>query len=250
MGLIDNTTSAVKVSIGTTAQRPTGAAGLVRYNSNTNVIEFYSNTAIGAGWVGIGVQDGSSQSSAAPSGYYIKQNYPGSTSGTYWIKPASAVNAIQMYVDMSTDGGGYDMYPCTGCTATSYRTDGTGSCPTGTDFVIGRTRNHWSLLINRYGTGYLNNCGAVYKTGGGGNYTGCIMRDPTSYGSGCSDWRVSDGGKWWLRDTTHSEPNGDYNAYGWLSIYGSTGAGSDIGMNDGGAMSTGANYVCSTNAKP
>lgn len=43
-------TDAIKVPVGTTAQRPTGADGYIRYNSSLNRFEGYANSA----WGGIG----------------------------------------------------------------------------------------------------------------------------------------------------------------------------------------------------
>ena len=37
------TTGAVKISAGTIAQRPTGVAGMIRYNTSNNVLETYIN---------------------------------------------------------------------------------------------------------------------------------------------------------------------------------------------------------------
>ena len=190
--------------------------------------------------------DGSSSGRGPYSGQALKNAFPSLASGTYWIRP-NGNSAIQMYVDMSTDGGGYDMYQCSGCSATSYANQGSG-CPAGTYYVYGRTRDHWNVLLSRYGSGWMSNVGSVYKPNGGGNFTGCIMRNPTYYGSGCGEWQVGDGGKWWIRNNTHSEPNGDYSGYGWQQIYFGTGL-DPIGFNDGGAYSSGSSYICSTNAK-
>ena len=242
-------TGPLNLPVGNTAQRPANTTGTIRYNVDTFNLEYFANTsgATTGQWVSISaVKNGLTASGAAVSGYQLKQDFPAFASGTYYIAPTGGT-AVSMYVDMTADGGGYDFYQCTGCSATSYNTDG-GSCPTGTRHFHGRSVDHWAIIWNRYGSGYATTCGGVYKTSGGGNYTGCIMRNPASYGSGCSDWRVNDGGKWWLRNSTTGEPNGDYNGNGWLSCGGS--AGSDIGLNDGGAYSTGSNYICSTNAKP
>ena len=55
-----NTTTALKLPIGTTAERPTGANGLVRYNSTLTTFEGYKNGAwgaIGGGATGGGPDD-------------------------------------------------------------------------------------------------------------------------------------------------------------------------------------------------
>ena len=76
----------------------------------------------------------------------------------------------------------------------------------------------------------------------------------SSYGgsSNASDWRVKDGGKWWLRDNAYGEPNGDYGLNGLLG-----GGGlpnpytlTDIGFNDlTNNYLTGNYYLVSTNTK-
>ena len=82
------------------------------------------------------------------------------------------------------------------------------------------------------------------------------MRDPRFYGTGTEDWRTGDGGRWWLRNSTFGEPNGDYAARAWLGLvaggYSMVGySGGDIGFNDGTASYlTGTSYLVSTNAKP
>ena len=75
----------------------------------------------------------------------------------------------------------------------------------------------------------------------------CAMRNPTSYGSGCSDWKVPDGGRWWLRDSTYGEPNGDYDGNCWLSMYNHSAG--DIQFNDGNCSYATTKYLCSTNDK-
>ena len=55
--------------------------------------------------------DGLSEGTAGSSAWQIKQNYPSSTNGIYWIKN-SAVNGgapFKIYADMTTDGGGWTL---------------------------------------------------------------------------------------------------------------------------------------------
>ena len=75
------------------------------------------------------------------------------------------------------------------------------------------------------------------------------MRDPRYYGSGVPDWKVPDGGKWWLRDSAFTEPNGDYVYNAYLAIYSLNSSGS-FTFNDGNAnANTGTTIICSTNVK-
>lgn len=43
--VICNSTGAITVPVGTTAQKPTGVNGMIRYNSNTAKFEVYANSS-------------------------------------------------------------------------------------------------------------------------------------------------------------------------------------------------------------
>jgi len=232
---------------GDTRTAGVAGAGTIRWNSADELLQYSDGSEWGD--ISEGAPDGSSCDKAATDGYQLKQDHPNLPSGNYSIKPGGTSACITMYVNMDSakDGGGWDFYACGGCSAHSYATN-SNSCPAGTDLVMSRSKGHWEAMLAYKDTGWYLNTGSVYKTSGGGNYTGCYMRS-SHYGSGCSGWQVKDGGRWWLRDSTHSEPNGDYSGNGWLRIYGGTSPNS-LGFNDGGAYSTDGNYVCSTNAKP
>jgi len=68
-------------------------------NFNTSKTRFYAE------------KDGLSPNTASTSAYQIKQDYPSSTDGFYWIKNAN-INAgvpFKIYADMTTDGGGWTL---------------------------------------------------------------------------------------------------------------------------------------------
>lgn len=68
-------------------------------NFNTSKTRFYAE------------RDGLSPNTASTSAYQIKQDYPSSTDGFYWIKNAN-INAgvpFKIYADMTTDGGGWTL---------------------------------------------------------------------------------------------------------------------------------------------
>ena len=97
---------ALTLPVGTTGERPgSPVAGMARYNTTTSTIEYYN----GSTWTGLGLQDGSSEANAAPSAAYIKAITSTTISGTYWIKNSSMSVAVQVYCDMSYDGGGWMM---------------------------------------------------------------------------------------------------------------------------------------------
>jgi hypothetical protein len=215
---------------------------------------------------------GSSSSNPAPSGFWLSNNLrtPLSLpSGFYWIQSPTMPNALQMYVDMVQEGGGYDFFPITGGISTNLYGNNHSGHALGLDIVYPRSPQHWQAMRNYVtnvrgdtGNAFFQTCYAVYRmpgsTGGsrGGNYTSVIMRDPRFYGSGTEDWRTGDGGRWWLRNTTFGEPNGDYPARGYLGLaaggYTFVGySGGDISFNDITAgYALGGSYLVSTNAKP
>lgn len=67
------TTTALKLPIGTTAERPTGATGLVRYNSTLATFEGYKNGAWGA--IGGGATGGGSDDVFYENGQTVSSNY-------------------------------------------------------------------------------------------------------------------------------------------------------------------------------
>lgn len=248
MSIVDNSTSRSRLATGTNAQRPGSPVnGDQRLNTDGPYVEAYYNGT----WFPYGrLKDGLTSATAVDSGQQLVDVAPNASSGTYWVNPGGTNTAIQMYVNTTADGGGYDFYACTGCTATTLRTQ-TNGCPAGTDYAAPRSPNWWDAAWTWSGnSSYFAVMSGVYKTAGGSTYVSYAMRDPNYYGSGAPDWRVADGGRWWLRDTNYSEPNGDYTANGWLQNRGTSQSGTgDRTFNDGGAYSTGTNYICSTNLK-
>jgi hypothetical protein len=205
-----------------------------------------------------GAVDGLTPCTAATSGYQLSQDFPLYESGWYWIKSTSMPNPLQMYVDMTEEGGGYDFYFITGGPSVSYVTDTNGGTPLGLDLVMPRSKYHWRAMQNAVKlarpSGSFDNYFAtsygVYRNTDeyGGNFTNDVMN---SSGSAGTAWRVIDGGRWWLRDTAYSEPNGDYALNGLLSggMYENWDL-QDFNINDAGAYATYNYYLVSTNAKP
>jgi len=287
-----NDTGFVKIDTGTSATRPVSPTrNTTRFNSQTKRIEVFD----GASWNSDGlVNSGLSQFDPALSGQALATAFPELPSGYYWIQSSAMPNPLQMYVDMSAEGGGFDFYPIQNGTAhwavfaglTGSNSPEHSGIALGLDLWYPRSKYHWQAATNFVGSvlgetasNYQKYFQAipVYRTnstdtgaGDGQSYTSSIMRNPKHYGSGVADWRVPDGGRWWLRDTVFIEPNGDYLNYGLLGTSGSRvnnsgvsvgGNGylipepynlSDIQFNDIAAdryNSNGTFYLVSTNAK-
>ena len=234
--------------------------GFIGYNSEEEALEIYNGTE----WQSAGSAklDGSSPDKASTSGLQLVTDNPGISSGLYWIKSAQMPNALQMYVDTTYDGGGYDFYATKGSgPSVSYVTDNHAGVSLGLGLWEGRSRNCWlaaTYAVQALDSGnfasYWEGVGHVYKPNGGGNYTGCIMRSSYYGGNNCNEWRVATGNRWWIRDSTHSEPNGDYSGNGFQRIYGGSrpsvgSVSTNMGYNDGWAYSIGNYYLLSTNAK-
>jgi hypothetical protein len=219
--------------------------------------------------------DGSSSSYPARSGLDIKRNYPSKTSGLYWIQSEKMPNPLQMYVNLDSDcdGGGWDFYPISSGTSISTVNEIHSGIALGLDMVYPRSQGHWKAIY-RYTNnvlgdvnGYNQTVSKIYATEStvvagayptapslNGNYTSYIMRNPKYYETGAPDWKVPDGGRWWLSNSTFDEPNGDYYANAFLGLtavgYSLNSDGSISGWNDGyGSYITGTKYLVSTNLK-
>jgi hypothetical protein len=135
----------------------------------------------------------------------IKAADGNAVSGSYTIKPSNTV--VDVYCDMTTDGGGYDFYEVSAGLNTCAKTN-PNSCPDGMDIWVARTKNHWeSALSFAADTSYLSITGISKPSGGCGGCTSYAMNSGVSEQSA---WEAIDGGSWWIRNTTYIEPSGDY----------------------------------------
>lgn len=249
----------IKIPNWTDGTRPVGETGMFGLNTSSGGLEVYNGTE----WVSSGqiVNDGSSENSPALNGLSLARDFPTFNDGLYWIQNERMPSPLEMYVDFTEDGGGYDFYAIQNGTNVSRITDTHSGVALGLDLWEARSPQCWraaskavAFFDNANFASYWQGVGHVFKSTGGGNYTGCIMRSNHYGGSNCEDWRVLSGTKWWIRNTTHSEPNGDYSAYGFLRIYGNQisnpfNINTNMGFNDGGAYAIGTRYLVSTNAK-
>lgn len=95
----------LKLPIGTTAQRPASPTdGMLRKNSTTGAMEVYDTT--NAKWTGVGLLDGSTPGTAAPSASYIKQINPTAPDGIYYLNfAAGSAQPFAAYIIFSKSDG-------------------------------------------------------------------------------------------------------------------------------------------------
>ena len=174
----------LKVPSHTTSGRPTAEVGAFGFNTTTGELEVYVTINGTNQWYAItkAAPDGSSASEAATSGYQLLQDYPNTSQGVHWIKSSQMSSALQMYVDVSEDGGGYDFYYTNSGPSVNYANSSNAGSSLGLDMVYPRSKYHWRAMSKAasYFDGgnhnsYFNTMYAIHKTGGGGNYTGCIL---------------------------------------------------------------------------
>lgn len=194
--------------------------------------------------------DGSQKDRAAKSGYDLRKTHPELPSGFYWIQNNDMEKPRQMYVDMEKEGGGYDFLLFEGDAITAV-SKGKKAVP-GLDLVYPRSKEHLAAMLAFLAhesipvQAAMRTCGGVHRTTGSGSYAAYTMNSA----SGIPDWKVPDGGRWWLSDSPYSEPNGDYAYGGLLSLEGISEDGTITRFNDAHGVSTGTKYLLSTNAHP
>mgnify|MGYP001161110838 FL=1 len=167
-----------KLPTWTDATKPgSPAVGDVGYNTSTATLEFYD----GEDWLQIisSVKDGSSVAKAANSAQAIKDVQPSATSGLYYITVAGQ-GAVQVYCDMSTDGGGWTFV---------YKTHHANSHT----FVWPSSNSYYAANINPRDASYANTeCNLPNKYSGYGrtetsNATEFLI-EGYDYGSGNADF--------------------------------------------------------------
>lgn len=120
----------IKIPVGTTAQRPSGAVGKFRYNSSLDMPEYANNANA---WVPMNIP-GLTAGNPAPSAAYLYENgFITSGKGMYWIDTPNG-GVKQVFCDFDTlDENGNSGWMLVGTFVTDY--DWTNGCTTTRDAV-------------------------------------------------------------------------------------------------------------------
>jgi hypothetical protein len=172
----------------------------------------------------------------------ILRQQPNADDGEYEID--AGFGPVTVHCDMETDGGGYTSVAVDDGLETFRSTDANSCHALGMDIVVPRTRAHWASLLAQYDTTYFSIVPGISKPAPGGNFTTIAMNSDEVPPD---TWQALDGKEWWLRDTRYTEPNGDYTANCWLSMF--YWVVDDLRFNDGSCSASATSYICSTNDK-
>ena len=123
------------------------------------------------------------------------------------------------------------------------RTTDPHSCPAGFKIWSPRNKKDWTIIFNAMGNDYPQRPNLLIdvtrrKDGCGGCKDYAMKSDVPQQGS----WSTTDGSAWWLRDTTYSEPNGDYHANCYLEFTDMDPE--DVKFNDRDCHPWSSDYLC------
>jgi hypothetical protein len=134
----------------------------------------FALTGTTSNWVnGAPLNDGTSASSAANSAYAIKQAFPASADGYYWIKNPNINGGVpfRIYADMTTDGGGWTLIMCNAGNAGWNYTNAISLNPTSPSVNSNYSIIGWADYIKKSASGFQYMIDAKARRSYGGIWT-------------------------------------------------------------------------------
>ena len=120
------------------------------------------------------------------------------------------------------------------------------SCPDGWKIWSPRNKADWTEVYQALGKNIHNYprkpqliIDVTRNTNGCGGCTHFAMKSGVP---GQNSWKTSDGSGWWLRNTKYNEPNGDYKANCFLTVYDVNP--NNVRFNDGSCSYSSSDYLC------
>jgi len=144
-------------------------------NGYDGTLTNFALTGTTSNWVRTGhlLADGTTASAASSSAYAIKQAFPASADGYYWIKnpQINAGEPIQIYADMTTDGGGWTLIMCNAANPgwtyeNAISLNSTSPSINSNYSIVG-----WADYIKKSGTGFQYMIDAAARNSNGGIWT-------------------------------------------------------------------------------
>jgi len=131
---------------------------------------------------------------------------------------------------------------CENCWDT-HRSRDKNSCPKGMKLFSPASRQDWKVVLASAGPLRAPNW-IVDVTRPENGCGGCKKAPMKGSDRLQATWRTADGSPWWLRDTTYSEPSGDYYANCYLDLWKIPANENDITFNDGKCNYHSTSYYC------
>ncbi len=175
------------------------------------------------------------------------------SSGTYAIDPDLDGSPVNVYCDMTTDGGGYTFYKVDAGSAQTAAQAEAACAAEGMQLFIPRSEAHLQSAYNvatdaSYGPSALWNylfILGIYPTVNGATCTSTAMTSGT-----CTGWRASDNRGYWVSDRTNiTEPNGDNTTTGSMGYWFDSGSYLVRTYNDLTSGYTSQYFMCHTGQK-
>lgn len=205
----------------------------------------------GTDWFNLGDSagaDGSSPEAAAVSAVAIKEAFPDSQDGVYWIRPDNYPgSAVQVYCDMTTDGGGWMMIGYSGNISTNKGTTVGALTPGSSSYYLPLFNTYGTIQTDSKSTGVtFSRMDFAKSVAGIDNSLSHLMCRRTNTPNNILIWNIADYNRF---DSTNNsnwsfnpDPGLPITAYFKMSNTGPSGLVSKLGSSNGARYENGPSY--------